>query len=41
MSNSDRVLMLEARKSLLLERDPVSNANIIRKLNRLIRKYSK
>ena len=41
MTNSDRVLMLEARKVLLLERNPVENANIVRKLDRLIRKYSK
>ena len=32
MTNSDHVLMLEARKALLLERNPVENAN---------RKYSK
>ena len=41
MTNSDRVLMLEARKALLLERNPAENANIVRKLDRLIRKYSK
>lgn len=41
MSNSDRVLMLEARKAILLERNPVENANIVRKLERKIRQLSK
>ena len=41
MTNSDRVVMLTTRKNLLMERNPVENRNIIRKLDRLIRKYSK
>ena len=41
MTNENRILMLEARKALLVERNPVENAKIVRKLERLIRKYSK
>ena len=41
MSNSDRIVMLEARKALLAERNPVENQNIIRKLERKIRQLSK
>lgn len=31
---------LERRKALLMERDPVANANIIRKIERRIRAFS-
>lgn len=41
MTNETKVAILTARKNLLNERDPMGNANIIRKINRLIRKYSK
>jgi hypothetical protein len=41
MTNETKVAILTARKNLLNERDPVGNINIIRKINRLIRKYSK
>jgi hypothetical protein len=41
MSNSDRIVMIEARKALLAERNPVENQNIIRKLERKIRQLSK
>lgn len=41
MTNEAKVLMLTARKNLLNSRDPVGNVNIIRKINRLIRKFSK
>lgn len=40
MTNETKVKALIARRNLLNERDPVSNVNIIRKINRLIRKYS-
>lgn len=33
--------MLERRKALLMERDPVANANIVRKIDRRIRALSK
>ena len=32
--------MLEHRKALLMERDPVANANIVRKIERRIRALS-
>lgn len=41
MTNETKVAILTARKNLLNERDPVGNINIIRKINRLIRKYQK
>lgn len=41
MTNETKVAILTARKNLLNERDPMGNINIIRKINRLIRKYSK
>ena len=41
MTNETKVAILTARKNLLNDRDPVGNINIIRKINRLIRKYSK
>ena len=41
MSNSDRIIMLEARKAILAELNPVENQNIIRKLERKIRQLSK
>ena len=41
MTNENKVKALIARKNLLNERDPIGNANIIRKINRLIRKYQK
>lgn len=40
MTNETKVAALIARKNLLNARDPVGNINIIRKINRLIRKYS-
>ena len=40
MTNETKVMQLTARKNLLNARDPVGNVNIIRKINRLIRKYS-
>lgn len=40
MTNESKVAALIARKNLLNSRDPVGNTNIIRKINRLIRKYS-
>ena len=40
MTNESKVAALTARKNLLNARDPVGNINIIRKINRLIRKYS-
>ena len=33
-----RIQMLKTRKNLLMERDPVANANIVRKIDREIRK---
>lgn len=41
MSNETRLLGLKARKDILLSRDPVGNANIIRKIDRQINKLSK
>ena len=41
MTNENKVKALIARKNLLNERDPIGNVNIIRKINRLIRKFSK
>lgn len=41
MTNETKVAILTARKNLLNERDPIGNVNIIRKINRLIRKFSK
>ena len=40
MTNEAKVAALTARKNLLNARDPVGNVNIIRKINRLIRKFS-
>lgn len=40
MSNELKVMQLTARKNLLLSRDPVANANLVRKIERQIRKYS-
>lgn len=40
MSNETRIAMLTARKNLLNQRDPSGNANIIRKIDRQIRKLS-
>lgn len=40
MSNELKVMQLTARKNLLLSRDPVVNANLVRKIERQIRKYS-
>ena len=41
MTNETKVAILTARRNLLNERDPIGNVNIIRKINRLIRKFSK
>lgn len=41
MTNETKVAILTARKNLLNDRDPMGNINIIRKINRLIRKYQK
>lgn len=41
MTNAEKITQLTARKNLLNERDPIGNVNIIRKINRLIRKFSK
>ena len=41
MTNDNKVKALIARKNLLNERNPIGNVNIIRKINRLIRKFSK
>ncbi len=41
MLNETRIAMLTARKNLLSQRDAVGNANIIRKIERQIRKLSK
>lgn len=38
MSNETRINMLKYRKNLLSQRDPVANANIIRKIDRQLRK---
>ena len=40
MTNETKVAQLTARKNLLNSRDPVGNVNLIRKIDRLIRKYS-
>lgn len=37
-SNEVRKSLLEARKNLLAQRDPVANANIIKKIDRQIKK---
>ena len=37
-SNDVRKNLLEARKNLLSQRDPVANANIIKKIDRQIKK---
>ena len=37
-SNDVRKNLLEARKNLLAQRDPVANANIINKIDRQIKK---
>lgn len=37
-SNDVRKNLLEARKRLLTQRDPVANANIIKKIDRQIKK---
>lgn len=37
-SNDVRKSLLEARKNLLTQRDPVANANIIKKIDRQIKK---
>lgn len=36
--NETKIRLLEARKNLLSQRDPVANANIIHKIDRNIRK---
>lgn len=41
MTNETKVAMLTARKNLLNSRDPQGNMNLIRKIDRLIRKWSK
>ena len=41
MTNENKVKALIAHRNLLNERDPIGNVNIIRKINRLIRKFSK
>lgn len=38
MAKEMKIKMLEARRNLLNERDPVANMNIINKINRQIRK---
>jgi len=38
MTKEMKIKMLEARRNLLNERDPVANMNIINKINRQIRK---
>jgi hypothetical protein len=40
MTNETKVALLTARKNLLNARDPVGNVNLIRKIDRKIRKYS-
>jgi hypothetical protein len=40
MTNEAKVTCLIARRNLLAARDPSGNANIIRKIERQIRKYS-
>lgn len=41
MTNETKVAQLTARKNLLNARDPQGNLNLVRKIDRLIRKYSK
>lgn len=41
MTNETKVAMLTARKNLLNSRNPQMNANLIRKIDRQIRKLSK
>ena len=41
MSNETRIAMLTARKNLLNQREPSVSANIVRKIDRQIRKVSK
>lgn len=41
MTNETKVAILTARKNLLNARNPTANANIIRKIDRQIRKWSK
>lgn len=41
MTNETKVAQLTARKNLLNSRDPQGNLNLIHKIDRLIRKYSK
>jgi hypothetical protein len=38
MEKNVRIEMLKQRKNLLLARDPVANANIVRKIERELRK---
>ena len=40
MTNEAKVAQLTARKNLLLARDPIANVNLVRKIERQIRKYS-
>lgn len=40
MTNESKVKILTMRKNTLASRDPVGNANIIRKIERRIKKYS-
>ena len=40
MTNEIKIALLTARKNLLNARDPVANANLVRKIERQIRKYS-
>lgn len=40
MTSETKVAALTARKNLLLSRDPVANANLVRKIERQIRKFS-
>ena len=41
MSNETRIAMFTSHKNLLNQRDPSGNANIVRKIDRQIRKLSK
>lgn len=41
MTNIEKIEQLKARKNLLSQRDAAGNANIIRKIERNIRKLSK
>lgn len=40
MNNEIRLAQLYARKNILMQRDPVTNKNIIKKIDRQIRKLS-